>query len=49
MLMGGIALATPYLSFRDLWTARTMDGDGDGGPASAYSATESAAEDTRHA
>lgn len=52
MLMGGIALATPYLSFRDLWTARTMDGDE--GPASAYTATDSTPEgspspDTRHA
>jgi uncharacterized protein (TIRG00374 family) len=30
MLMGGIALATPYVSFRELRRARSLDSDGDG-------------------
>jgi uncharacterized protein (TIRG00374 family) len=29
MLMGGIALATPYVSFRELRRARSLDGDGE--------------------
>jgi uncharacterized protein (TIRG00374 family) len=54
MLMGGIALATPYMSFRELWTARTLD-DGEERPAGADVETDSPAEgsppgpETRHA
>jgi hypothetical protein len=33
MVMGGIALATPYVSFRELRRARSLNGDSDDRPA----------------
>jgi uncharacterized protein (TIRG00374 family) len=49
MLMGGIALATPYVSFRELRRARSLDSDGDDDDRVAGQPVEASDAGRRHA